>query len=249
MWIVYKSEEARRRGGESFRVPASRVILLFLPPLITFGLTLAFTGAILLGYNALRSGNPLQTGYDLTLFSPNILLGLYKLLLSPLRGFFIYSPILILSLPGWWLLRKTYPAEAWLFAGLTGVTLGLFSAWSSGEGLSWGSRFLVPIVPFFAICLAPIVEGSGVRGQGSGNRVAGSKVAGKTEHASRLTPHASRFTPHASTLHALHSPPPLLPHPTPRRRHQSLGFFSPTSSRIRRRVFFGKYRRPLRLSL
>jgi hypothetical protein len=205
LWILYQA--ARRRGGEEASHSASpppHAIPLFLPPLITFGLTLAFTGVMLLGYNALRSGNPLQTGYDLTLFSPNILLGLYKLLLSPLHGFFVYSPILILSLPGWWLLRKTYPAEAWLFAGLTGVTLGLFSAWSSGEGLSWGSRFLVPIVPFFAICLAPIVEVSSVKCQVSGNRVTSSKVAGKTEHATRNTPHASRLTLHASrfTLHA-----------------------------------------------
>ncbi len=123
-----------------------------------FLLSLAIPGAILLSYNAARSGNPLQTGYDLTLFSPNILLGLYKLLFSPLRGFFVYSPVLLLSLPGWWALRRRTPAEAWLFAGLTGVTVALFSAWSSGEGLSWGSRFLVPVTPFFALCLAPILD-------------------------------------------------------------------------------------------
>ncbi|MBN1992982.1 MAG: phospholipid carrier-dependent glycosyltransferase [Anaerolineae bacterium] len=128
-----------------------------LSPLSVFILAMAIPGAILLGYNAVRSGNPLQTGYDLTLFSPNILLGLYKLLFSPLRGLFAYSPILLLSVPGWWFLRKTRPAEAWLMAGLVGVTIGLFSAWSSGEGLSWGSRFLVPVIPFFGLSLAPIV--------------------------------------------------------------------------------------------
>jgi len=124
---------------------------------VAFIISLAVPGLILLSYNAARSGNPLQTGYDLTLFSPNVLLGLYKLLFSPLRGLFIYSPILLLSLPGWWRLRRTHPAEAWLFAGLVGITVGLFSAWSSGEGLSWGSRFLVPVVPFFALSLTPIV--------------------------------------------------------------------------------------------
>ncbi len=125
---------------------------------LAFGLALAVPGAILLGYNAARSGNPLQTGYDLTLFSPNVFLGLYKLLFSPLRGFFVYSPVLLLSLPGWWQLRRRFAAEAWLFAGLVGVTVGLFSAWSSGEGLSWGSRFLVPVTPFFALCLAPPIN-------------------------------------------------------------------------------------------
>jgi hypothetical protein len=130
----------------------------FFRALSLFGLGLAAPAAILLAYNAVRSGNPFQTGYDLTLFSANILLGLYKLLFSPLRGLFIYSPILLLSLPGWLYLRRRYPAEAWLFAGLTGVTVLLFSIWSSGEGLSWGSRFLVPVIPFLAICLAPLIE-------------------------------------------------------------------------------------------
>jgi hypothetical protein len=130
-------------------------------PLVVFILSVAPAGLVLLGYNAARSGNPLQTGYDLTLFSPNIVLGLYKLLFSPLRGLFVYSPVLLLSLPGWWQFRRRWPAEAWLFAGLVGVTVGLFATWSSGEGLSWGSRFLVPLVPFWVIVLAPLLEHGG----------------------------------------------------------------------------------------
>ncbi len=126
--------------------------------LFAFGGGAAVAGAIFLAYNGARSGNPLQTGYDLSLFQPNILLGLYKLLFSPLRGLFIYSPLLVLSVPGWFRWRRTHPAEAWLVAGQVGVTLLLFSAWSSGEGLSWGSRFLVPVVPLLVIPLAPLVE-------------------------------------------------------------------------------------------
>ena len=143
---------------------------------VTFILALLIPGIILLAYNAIRSGNSLQTGYDLTLFSPNILTGFYKLLFSPLRGLFIYSPILLLSLPGWWLLRRTYTAEAWLFLGLVGITIGLFSAWSSGEGLSWGSRFLVPVVPFFVVSLAPVIE-QVTASKGADNKVASDKVA------------------------------------------------------------------------
>ncbi|MDM8519332.1 hypothetical protein QUF64_04740 [Anaerolineales bacterium HSG6] len=112
---------------------------------------------MLMFYNDFRSGDPFQTGYDLTLFSASPLLGLYKLLFSPLRGLFIYSPILLLGLIGWWQLRHTHTAEAWLLASCVGVTLALFSVWSSGEGLSWGSRFLVPLVPYLSLSLAPIV--------------------------------------------------------------------------------------------
>ncbi|MFQ5576532.1 MAG: hypothetical protein ACE5G8_06035 [Anaerolineae bacterium] len=123
-----------------------------------FGAGAVVAGAIFLGYNWARSGNPLQTGYDLTLFGPNILLGLYKLLFSPLRGLFIYSPLLLAAFPGWFRLKRQHPAEAWLICALAGATLLLFSAWSSGEGLSWGSRFLVPIVPLLVIPLAPLID-------------------------------------------------------------------------------------------
>jgi hypothetical protein len=166
LWIIWADfdnspTENSNPGRENGRLTRRRVKTFgqaSLGPVLIFAAAVAAVGLVLLGYNALRSGNPFQTGYDLTLFSPNVLLGLYKLLFSPLRGLFIYSPLLLLSLPGWWLFRKRYAAEAWLFAGLAGVTIGLFSAWSSGEGLSWGSRFLVPVVPFIVIVLAPVVE-------------------------------------------------------------------------------------------
>jgi hypothetical protein len=128
-------------------LPASYYLLGLLPPAL-----------MLMGYNWVRVGNPLQTGYDLTIFSPNLLLGLYKLLFSPLRGLFVYSPLLLLSLPGLvWLWRRRR-AETGLVIGVTGGTIFLFSAWASGEGLSWGSRFLVPVVPFLCIALAPVLD-------------------------------------------------------------------------------------------
>jgi len=130
----------------------------FIAPVAVFIGGAVLAGMIFGWYNWARSGNPLQTGYDLSIFTPNILLGLYKLLFSPLRGLFIYSPVLVLAVPGWWQLRKTRPTESWLIAGIVGVTVLLFSAWASGEGLSWGSRFMVPIVPFLALMLAPIFK-------------------------------------------------------------------------------------------
>ncbi|MBN1220933.1 MAG: phospholipid carrier-dependent glycosyltransferase [Anaerolineae bacterium] len=163
IWITGRPvTKVQRDHGPQTAYSVFRILYLALRsvliPLVVFIAALAIPGLILMGYNAIRSGNPFDTGYDLALFSPNILLGLYKLLFSPLRGLFVYTPILLLSLPGWWYLRKTHPAEAWLLAGLVGITLVLFSAWSSGEGLSWGSRFLVPVIPFFLISLAPMVE-------------------------------------------------------------------------------------------
>jgi hypothetical protein len=128
-------------------LPTGCYVLGLVPPAVMF-----------MGYNWARAGNPLQTGYDLTIFSPDFLQGLYKLLFSPLRGLFLYSPLLILSLPGLAWLWRRHRSEAGLAAGVTCVTVLLFSVWTSGEGLSWGSRFLVPVVPFFCLALAPVLE-------------------------------------------------------------------------------------------
>jgi hypothetical protein len=152
-----KATASPRLRARRLLLPAACYLLGLLPPAL-----------LLMGYNWARAGNPLQTGYDLTIFSPDFLLGLYKLLFSPLRGLFLYSPLLILSLPGLaWLWRRQC-AEAGLGAGVTAVTLLLFSVWTSGEGLSWGSRFLVPVVPFLCLALAPVLE----------RALAGSRVLG-----------------------------------------------------------------------
>jgi hypothetical protein len=164
LWIVSGNTAGNplQRADTGQQQPLNSLNRLIRPEAVftiaAFIIAAALPGLIIMGYNAVRVGDPLQTGYDLTLFSPNLLLGLYKLLLSPLRGFFVYSPVLLLSIPGWFLLRRRFPAESLLFLTVAGVTILLFSAWSSGEGLSWGSRFLVPVVPFFAICLGPVVE-------------------------------------------------------------------------------------------
>jgi hypothetical protein len=144
-----------RRQPTGSQTPSASYSLL---PTLYFLLGLIPPALMLMAYNWVRVGNPLQTGYDLTIFAPNLLLGLYKLLFSPLRGLFVYSPLLLLSLPGLaWLWRRRR-AEAGLVTGVTGVTIFLFSAWTSGEGLSWGSRFLVPVVPFLCLALAPVLD-------------------------------------------------------------------------------------------
>lgn len=127
-------------------------------PIACYLLGLIPPALMLMGYNWVRAGNPLQTGYDLTIFSPNLLLGMYKLLFSPLRGLFVYSPLLILSVPGLAWLWHRRRAETALTGGVIGVTIFLFSAWASGEGVSWGSRFLIPVVPFLCLPLAPALE-------------------------------------------------------------------------------------------
>jgi len=152
LYLVASSRVAGSRIAGS-RVTSSRVL-----PVLYFVLGLMPPALMLMGYNWARAGNPLQTGYDLTIFSPNLALGLYKLLFSPLRGLIIYSPLLIMSIPGLIWLWGRRRAEAGLIAALTGITIIIFAVWSSGEGLSWGSRFLVPVVPLLCLALAPVLD-------------------------------------------------------------------------------------------
>jgi len=160
VWALYLIGIAVRDGALAHDRLTGQVQRSFhrLLPLLHFLGGMMPPVVLLLIYNVLRSGDPLQTGYDLTIFSPDILTGLYKLLFSPLRGLFVYSPVLLLSLPGMIWLWPRHRGAVLLVAGISGITLLLFATWSSGEGLSWGSRFLVPLVPLLSICLAPLVE-------------------------------------------------------------------------------------------
>jgi hypothetical protein len=109
------------------------------------------TGLLLL-YNLLRFGDPLQTGYQLWYAHSNepmfTLAGyaehLMALLVSPYRGLLLYSPVVLAALAGAAIARPGTPRLLAL-GGLAvlAVALLLFAAfrfWTGGH--SWGPRFL-----------------------------------------------------------------------------------------------------------
>jgi len=125
--------------------------------------------SLLLLYNFLCFDNPFVTGYyyDLlydytsiaSVFSTNPLVGLYGLLFSPGRGLFVYSPILILSIPGFFYFFKSNKEEAILFLLAFLVILSFYSTytWWHG-GLSFGPRFLTDVLPSFVLPLGKTLE-------------------------------------------------------------------------------------------
>ena len=130
----------------------------WLRDLLIFVGSIAVAGSVMGLYNWVRSGSVFQTGYDLAIFSPALWMGFYKLLFSPLRGLFWFSPILLLTPIAFiWFYRRHRP-EALLTGAILSVNVILFSAWTSGEGLSWGSRFLIPVLPFAVLPLAPLLQ-------------------------------------------------------------------------------------------
>ena len=119
---------------------------------------------VILGYNFLRFGAPLSTGYAEVAWNTPALAGLYGLLFSPGKSLFLYAPATLAASAGLPLLwRRSRPLAA--LTALLSVTYVLFHApynyWSGGW--NWGPRFLLPAVPFLVLALAPLLE-KGVNG-------------------------------------------------------------------------------------
>lgn len=112
-------------------------------------------------YNAYRWGSPFASGYALTSFhylepSWEALVGL---LVSPGRGFFWFSPILLLAPFGFRALaardRSVAAAIAVLAASYVGF-LSLTTIWAGDW--TWGPRHLLPIVPAVTLATLPLLE-------------------------------------------------------------------------------------------
>lgn len=126
--------------------------------LLAFGLGCLIPTVVNIAYNWVRFGSLLQSGYtsEAEGFTTPLWTGLYGLLLSPGKGFFCYSPILLLALPGSvWMWRRRR-AEVLLVWGLFATTVLTYAAWYMWWGGSvWGPRFLVPLAAPLALLTLP----------------------------------------------------------------------------------------------
>lgn len=125
---------------------------------VVFTVPLIFAGCFDAWLNAIRFGNPLESGYGgeakMFMFS-QLPLTIPKLLVSPNKGLFIFCPILILGVLGWKQFASKYRPEAILFAIMILVNLFITGAWWSwGGGWSWGPRLLVPFIPLWLLPIA-----------------------------------------------------------------------------------------------
>ncbi len=134
-------------------------------PVVLFGLPVLVSLAITGWYNWLRFGSPLTTGYlPQEDFSAPFFEGLYGLTFSPGKGIFWYNPILLVGLVAWPALFRRHRAEATLVATIGLANLAFYAPWYLWwAGHAWGPRFLVTILPFAALSLAPALEAAGRR--------------------------------------------------------------------------------------
>jgi hypothetical protein len=128
------------------------------------------TGVVLLGlYNQAAFGNPFLTteqAYQHTSslfgsFSYPLLGGLYLDLFSPLRGVFVYCPILILGALGFdFILRRRETASEGLLlaACFVGILVPYAMWYNAIGGEAFGQRFLIPVIPFLLIPSGFLIE-------------------------------------------------------------------------------------------
>jgi len=98
--------------------------------------------------------------------TPTIIPAFAAYLVSPNRGLFFFSPVILFALPGIWLVWKNIPAlnpsiraVLLLFAACVPVNILVycsFPAWWGGE--SFGYRYLVDALPVLAVFLAFALE-------------------------------------------------------------------------------------------
>ena len=115
-----------------------------------------------LAFNAIRFGNPLDSGHlrdTVPGFGSPILSGLAGLLFSPSASLFLYSPAALFGLGGlsFWLWRRDRATAGWLLSLVLLFVLFYATLGNWIGGRSYGSRYLVIVLPFLAVGWAALL--------------------------------------------------------------------------------------------
>jgi hypothetical protein len=132
------------------------LLVCFVPPLAIF---CALQG----WHNWVRYGDVWQAGYqagsDALGFVTPLVVGLWGLLLSPGKSFFIYAPATLLMLLCLTSFVRYRRGEALLFLGMSMVFVLFHARWWSWAGdWAWGPRFLLVITPYVLLPCGMLLE-------------------------------------------------------------------------------------------
>jgi Dolichyl-phosphate-mannose-protein mannosyltransferase len=130
----------------------------------------ALEGIVLIAaYNRAAFGNFFTSSEQIYLHSSTffgnftypLYLGIVLNLITPFRGLFFYCPILILGIPGFYIMLRNDSQRAdglFLLAAFLALLLP-YSAWyAPGGGLSYGPRFIIPSIPFLLVPAGFLIE-------------------------------------------------------------------------------------------
>lgn len=112
-------------------------------------------------YNHVQFGSIFATSYDNQGFTTPLLVGVYGLLFSSGKSYFLYAPLTLLvftSVPGF---VKRHRLETYLFTAIFLVNLVFFGKWVAwaGDG-SWGPRYLLVTLPFLILPIGSLLGSS-----------------------------------------------------------------------------------------
>lgn len=134
-----------------------------LPPLAAFAGGAGLMALVQAFYNLARFGSPLNSGHadttGLAFSAATFGTGGVGLLVSFPRGVVWYAPFVLLVPIGAALAWRHQRRLVLLVAAISALVLGVYSAWFMWwGGLSWGPRFLVALMPLWALLCAPLFE-------------------------------------------------------------------------------------------
>ena len=154
-WAGWRHWQDAAQAQERKLPEASRARALWalLKPAVVFGLGMVPWLLIVLWYNSLRTGVTGDFGYPGTDFIPtrrilSFLKAVYGNSVSPGRGFFVYSPTVLLMFWGIGPLWRRWRAESLVLWPLALLTAAFFCARPGWETVwPWGPRYLLVLTP------------------------------------------------------------------------------------------------------
>ena len=130
--------------------------------LLQFGLPVLLGCAFIAGINAIRFGNPYESGYGDEAHSwdfASMLHTVPALILSLQTGLIAFCPILVLGVLGWPGFFRKHGVEALFCLGLIIENLAWTGAWHGWEGgWAWGPRLLVPLIALWLLPAAFLID-------------------------------------------------------------------------------------------